>query len=203
MSLKVNIDKILLHVFIIYHGTQCIRKVCVMKAPSFTREELYEINDAVVPALRRLLESDDPDGHEKRYRTASVLLEVISKLYRHIGNGFGDQETAHPPWLHELAVQVRQLRQRAAQGISHGDSYPWDYWMERAVKAGVDVDLATLGRSVMREQYQHSWGVHADEVSILAGDDMIRLALDEPYTAQARWSWLLRTDGGRNAELGL
>lgn len=35
--------------------------------------------------------------------------------------------------------------------------YPWDRWEEHARTRGVSVDLAQLGREVMREAYQHQW----------------------------------------------
>lgn len=35
--------------------------------------------------------------------------------------------------------------------------YPWDRWYAHARAAGVDDDLANLGRLVMREAYQHQW----------------------------------------------
>jgi hypothetical protein len=36
-------------------------------------------------------------------------------------------------------------------------SFPWDDWQIEAVAAGVGPDLASLGRAVMREAYQHDW----------------------------------------------
>lgn len=35
--------------------------------------------------------------------------------------------------------------------------YPWDRWYEHARGRGVGEELAQLGRSVMREAYQHQW----------------------------------------------
>ena len=36
-------------------------------------------------------------------------------------------------------------------------SFPWDDWARDAAAAGVDPDLASHGRAVMREAYQHDW----------------------------------------------
>jgi len=77
--------------------------------------------------------------------------------------------------------------------------YPWDDWEKTAVAAGVPAELASLGRAVMREAYQHSW---VDRLQSLCGwnDDgkrMIKLALRAPKIAQKWWQHLLDTDGQR------
>ena len=85
------------------------------------------------------------------------------------------------------------------QGFCVYGQYPWDYWQRMALERGVSEDLATLGRSLMREAYQHSWG---ERLRSLCGwnDEgrrMIALALKSPKTAKQRWSWLMETDGQR------
>jgi hypothetical protein len=40
----------------------------------------------------------------------------------------------------------------------HNLRYGWDAWELYALHEGVSPDLASLGRSVMREWYSHSWG---------------------------------------------
>ena len=51
-----------------------------MKQIGFTKEELYEINDAVVPLLRRYLETGDPEGHERQHGTVTNLLGITKKV---------------------------------------------------------------------------------------------------------------------------
>lgn len=80
-------------------------------------------------------------------------------------------------------------------------NFPWDEWERQAVAAGVAAELAALGRSVMREAYQHDWceplryecGVNRPETA----DGMIQAALQEPELTADRWDWLLATDGLR------
>ena len=81
---------------------------------------------------------------------------------------------------------------------SYGN-YPWDGWKKKALAAGVGEDLATLGRAVMREAYQHGWD---DRLKSLCGwnDDgrrMIKLALRSPEKARRRWDKLMQSDGNR------
>lgn len=83
-------------------------------------------------------------------------------------------------------------------GCAYGD-YPWDAWPRWALANAVPLDLATLGRAVIREAWQHGW---AEELRAECGwrDDgraMLALALTKPKRALARWSELLDTDGGR------
>ena len=78
-------------------------------------------------------------------------------------------------------------------------NYPWDEWERRALAAGVPKALAGLGRSTMREAYQHGW---PDNLKTLCGwsDDglaMTQLALRAPRKARRQWDILLRTDGLR------
>ena len=79
--------------------------------------------------------------------------------------------------------------------------YPWDDWQRRALERGVSQELATLGRAVMREAYQHQWepllqqhcGWEDD------GETMIELAKKEPVQASFAWQKLLDTDGCRGS----
>ena len=174
-------------------------------APSFTLNELYEISDAVMPALRGYLENGDPEQHELRYGSVSTLLEIVRKLNlsfaKHSGVTPGNEL---PSWFPELEQQVRQFRERALEMARHSampESYAWDYWKTKALAAGVTGDLAALGRAVMREHYQHGWSSYGDEVSVRSGDEMLRLAISDPDKAAARWQWLLDTDGGNHVAL--
>ena len=78
--------------------------------------------------------------------------------------------------------------QRAGENV-------WDVWQRLALKIGVNKELALLGRAVMREFYQHAWEAYGDEVSTEAAPDMIALALGDPHYADARWTYLLESDG--------
>lgn len=78
--------------------------------------------------------------------------------------------------------------------------YPWDEWKVKALAAGVPEDLATAGRAVMREAYNHDWPKRLQK-ECGWGDEgaaMIMLALKEPEKAAKRWEWLEATDGGRH-----
>jgi len=82
-------------------------------------------------------------------------------------------------------------------------SYPWDEWKAKALAAGLEEELAWLGRALMREAYQHGWNKRlcrecgwSDE-----GAALLHLALSAPAKARKRWNLLLATDGG-NYPLG-
>lgn len=84
--------------------------------------------------------------------------------------------------------------------ISPG-SYPWDLWQHEALDAGLAPELATLGRAVMREAYQHDW---CDRLKYECGIDnpdtaagIIACAKEQPFLTENRWQWLLVTDGLR------
>lgn len=53
-------------------------------------------------------------------------------------------------------------------------------------------ELADLGRSVMREWYNHSWEQFEDEVGFDAAEHMIAQAKAEPDKTKARWAYLLQ-----------
>ena len=171
-------------------------------APSFTLNELYEISDAVMPVLRGYLEHGDPEQHELRYGSISTLLEIVRKLNLSFTKSSGvSRGNELPVWFPQLEQQVRQFRERALEMVRQGampEIYAWDYWKKKALVAGVAVDLAELGRAVMRKHYQHGWSSYDNEVSVRSGDEMLRLAFSEPDRAAARWQWLLDTDGGKH-----
>lgn len=80
-------------------------------------------------------------------------------------------------------------------------AYPWDLWQREALDAGLAPELAALGRSVMREAYQHDW---CDRLKYECGINnphtaagMILCAKDQPFLTETRWQWLLATDGLR------
>ena len=89
---------------------------------------------------------------------------------------------------------------RRIQACAPG-AYPWDDWQREALAAGLSSELAALGRAVMREAYQHHW---CDRLKYECGIDnpdtaagMILCAKSQPYLTEARWQWLLATDGLR------
>jgi hypothetical protein len=94
-----------------------------------------------------------------------------------------------PPGFEELAYVFR---------CSYGH-YPWDDWERAALAAGVDKDLAGLGRLTMREAFQHGWDARLKSLCGWRdqGRRMIKLALRSPETARKRWNRLLDTDGYR------
>ena len=71
--------------------------------------------------------------------------------------------------------------------------FPWDDWERDALKAGVPKELATLGRSVMREASQHGWPSRIKAQCGLydGGKRMLSLALNSPRVAEKRWNDLL------------
>ena len=93
--------------------------------------------------------------------------------------------------LEELAVRMSMIR---------GRDYPWDHWVARARVDGVGEELAGLGRSLVREFFQHGWSPKLGPFCGYgdpAGARMIAFAKDVPEIAGERWQWLLDTDGLR------
>lgn len=84
----------------------------------------------------------------------------------------------------------------AQRGVPHGveSSEPlWERWFDRAREDGVDEDLASLGRSVIREARMQRW--HGERLTECGwaddGEAMLELALLDPERAAARWQALL------------
>ena len=101
----------------------------------------------------------------------------------------------------EPVTQPSRLFVREGARLRSGQrEYPWDVWCRRARAAGVGVELAELGRAVMREAEQHLWSpaLHAECGWLDGGEAMIARALAEPIAAQARWRYLLDTDGAED-----
>ena len=95
--------------------------------------------------------------------------------------GFGGGEASDG--LIERHLQSLQILR--SQGFCTSGQYPWDFWEKRALARGVPGELASLGRAVMREAYQHQW-----ESLLRAlcgwedeGEAMIELALSGPARA--------------------
>lgn len=99
------------------------------------------------------------------------------------------------------APTTPRLREREVLGCTPG-AYPWDHWERYAIDQGLDRKLASLGRAVIREAYQHSWDEHLKSLCGWNDDGqrMLEVALRRPAIAKARWTRLLDSDGGRNPE---
>ncbi len=91
---------------------------------------------------------------------------------------------------------------RGASGVN-----VWEAWYESAVAQGVRADLAELGRSVIRDYWEH--GKHSDE---LAGDGpflgadrhhqmMIAIAVQKPELAKALFKAELGNESPQEDEL--
>ena len=78
-------------------------------------------------------------------------------------------------------------------------AYPWDDWERSALASGLAADLASLGRSVMREAYNHAWCERLKRECGWSDDGrlMLRRVLAQPRRTAARWEWLMLTDGLR------
>lgn len=106
-------------------------------------------------------------------------------------------------WLGIDKEQLKSLRENAVdltpfQRDEQG-RYAWDRWELEAIAAGVDKDLAGLGRAVMREAVQHDWTkkLKAECGWKDTGKKMLALAHRDPAAAKERWGYLLDTDGDR------
>jgi len=86
-------------------------------------------------------------------------------------------------------------------GSVPGD-YPWDRWEKAALQAGLDPELATSGRAVFREAFQHDW---SDELKVECGwldggTTMLFQALAFPAESLARWTYLYSADNFGDAD---
>lgn len=83
----------------------------------------------------------------------------------------------------------------------YGD-YPWDRWEKAALTIGLSRELASAGRSVFREAFQHSW---SDDLMVECGwldggTRMIYQAIAFPEQCLARWTALYAQDNFGDAE---
>jgi hypothetical protein len=132
------------------------------------------------------------------HRETDQIVVFDGNVYRdQMAGPDGDPLPAFNP---DEYVIVGRLRHHAAVP----GHYPWDHWETRAKNAGVDEDLAELGRALIREADQHSWDEDLQSECGWSdnGDAMLELALNSPQKAQERWELLLRTDGYRVSDNG-
>lgn len=71
---------------------------------TFTDSELYELGDAVSPALLQMLAKKDTDNNEAKYGSASNLLSIMRKIAQ------ARWPDAIPDWLSDLEAEVAALR---------------------------------------------------------------------------------------------
>lgn len=97
-----------------------------------------------------------------------------------------------------LRLRDRVLTAPCFNGVI-GD-YPWDRWEVAALEAGVSKPLASLGRSVFREAFQHDWSndLKVECGWLDGGAEMILYAIAVPSEIEGRWRELLDTDGVPN-----
>jgi hypothetical protein len=127
-------------------------------------------------------------------------------------DGNRDESDSKPPsWAEETITakallpsywpkpMIDAVMAEARRGVSRGaePSEPlWERWFERALEDGVDDDLASLGRSLIREARIQGW--HGDRLTECGwlddGEAMLELALVNPERAGARWRALLDGD---------
>lgn len=66
-------------------------------------------------------------------------------------------------------------------------SHYWDAWEREAIAAGVEVELASLGREVMRDHAQHGRDPSWEMGSADDGPVMLALCLGAPLYAEKRF----------------
>lgn len=77
--------------------------------------------------------------------------------------------------------------------------YPWDDWHRHALARGLDVELAGLGRLLIREAFNHGWESWLQSRCGWSDDGqaLLAFALRAPMKARRQWEILMRTDGLR------
>lgn len=105
-----------------------------------------------------------------------------------------------PLIAHINGVDMLRLRDRVLTApvfTGTAGDYPWDRFAAAAEEAGLSPTLASLGRSLFREAFQHDW---PDELKVECGwldggQLMIYQALAFPDECEQRWRSLLEHDG--------
>lgn len=82
----------------------------------FTDGEMYEIGDAVSPALQKLISTGDPENYEAKYGSASNLLSILRKIW--------EARTPNnlPDWLEEFESQVEALREMQSKSLTSANA---------------------------------------------------------------------------------
>ena len=70
--------------------------------------------------------------------------------------------------------------------------FAWDRWETDALSSGVNADLASLGREIMRRSVEERWSMAAQVECgwYDGGRQMLELARTEPRRAWDRWQHL-------------
>lgn len=103
-----------------------------------------------------------------------------------------ERGTDPPVLMSYWPVEKTQGVEADARSARLADPF-WESWYERAVDAGVDVELAALGSELMREAWAKRW----DDTRAAAsgwlddGEAMLELACRDPDAAANRWRELL------------
>ena len=177
----------------------CTPKSHAMQTTEFRRPARFRIKDTDAFLVRH------PDGATWVAVPAGFGGDESVMVFEHgdpeVEKGAASQGYAGR-WIDEADALVIEERQQRMIAAKPGE-YPWDDWQRDALAAGLDPELATLGRAVMREADQHGWcdslkyecGIHDESPETFAG--MILSAQEQPEWQKARWTWLLETDGLR------
>lgn len=78
-----------------------------MEQPKFSQIELVEIGDAISEVLTRLIETGDPEQHESKYGTLTLLHEAQAKLTP-VAFGFSLDQTSWGPEREAEIVEIRR-----------------------------------------------------------------------------------------------
>lgn len=94
-------------------------------------------------------------------------------------------------------VRIRDRVLTAKVFAAIPNDYPWDRFEQVALAVGVPRELASLGRSVFREAFQHDWtdALKVECGWLDGGQTMIYQMLGLPEQCKNRWTALLEMDG--------
>lgn len=161
--------------------------------PSCLDERTVQELEAKIPTLR--IAREQVAGVHQLVCSLNVLAdseEALRWCISDLESTIADFEEKLETWNEERRPIPYHDRDRVVLTSSTGN-YPWDVWERRAIAEGVSKELAALGRSLMREAYQHNW----DEAKCGEagwndrGEKMIQIALATPSMTTFRWRFML------------
>jgi hypothetical protein len=168
-------------------------KVMKSTIPSYLDERTAKELEARIPTLQHAQEQ--VAGVQNILQSLSGFAETEEALrwcLSDLESAIADIEEKLEAWNEERRPIPNHDRDRIVLASFSGN-YPWDVWERRAMTEGVAKELAALGRSLMREAYQHSW----DEEKCNEagwndrGEAMVKFALQTPSAATFRWRQIL------------